>query len=56
MAGRIGGPDLAAHPELFQDYNGNTIKGMLPGIAAFLETNAQLPYEEENTAELDLGL
>jgi hypothetical protein len=41
VAGRIGGPDLAAHPELFQDYNGNTIKGVLPEINAFLAMNAE---------------
>lgn len=42
VAGRIGGPDLAAHPELFQDYKGNVINGLLPSIAGFLEMNAEL--------------
>lgn len=50
VAGRIGGPDLAAHPELFQDYNGNTIKALLPGISAFLEMNAEMPASFEEAA------
>lgn len=56
VAGRIGGPDLAAHPELFQDYKGNTINGLLPGISAFLDMNADIPSSFGETEYSGEGL
>lgn len=41
VAGRIGGEDLAAHPELFQDYKGETIKGMMLPISSYLQQYAE---------------
>lgn len=50
VAGRIGGPELAAYPELFQDYKGNPINNMFPGVAAFLEMNADVPATYDESA------
>jgi hypothetical protein len=60
VAGRIGGPDLAAHPELFQDYKGRVIQGLLPEIAHFLlheaDERAFSPAGEEWGQLLDGGV
>jgi hypothetical protein len=48
VAGRIGDSDIAAHPELFQDYKGNTINGLMPNLQFFLDKEADLPYPGVN--------
>jgi hypothetical protein len=47
VAGRLGGPELAAHPELFIDSNGKTIKSSLSFLGEMLEGGS----EDEETSE-----